>query len=472
MNSLYTGDNLYVLRGLNSESIDLIYLDPPFNSKTFYSAPIGSKAAGSSFKDMWTWQDVDKAYLESVIENYPYLVQYIDAVDTIYGEAMMSYITYMAQRIIEMHRVLKENGSFYLHCDPTASHYLKIVCDRIFGKNNFRNEIIWRRIQGAGKSSQHTPKKWGANTDSILFYSKSNNFEVKPYRKFNKYEAAKKFPENDKRGRYYDDSAHIYRSKALGPRPNLCYTWRGFKNPNLSGWTLSKKRLEEEYQKGNFVIKKTLTGPKLERRKYEKDHPGYAVGNFWDDINPVSGEEDTGYPTQKPLALINRLIEASSNEEDIVLDPFCGCATTLVAAQRLNREWMGIDLSEKSAELVMERLSEEGKLFDKFVHTKDYPKRTDIKEEDITKKSTKDKLFKDQKGKCNGCDVKFEIRNLETDHIIPKEKNGGDYYENFQLLCGHCNRTKGNRPMDYLMMKIEKRNKLMKYKIGFSGRSD
>jgi site-specific DNA-methyltransferase (adenine-specific) len=137
-NTLYTNDNLFILNGLNSNLVDLIYLDPPFNSKRFYSAPIGSKAAGTSFKDMWTWQDVNEAYLEILADKYPQLTKYISSIGGIHSKPMMSYLTYMAQRIIEMHRVLKDTGSLYLHCDPTASHYLKIVLDEIFGKNNFR----------------------------------------------------------------------------------------------------------------------------------------------------------------------------------------------------------------------------------------------------------------------------------------------------------------------------------------------
>ena len=136
-NTLYTNDNLYVLSGLNSESVDLIYLDPPFNSKRTYSAPVGSKAAGTSFKDMWTWKDVDEYYLDSLAVNFPSLTQYITSIGKIHSKPMMAYLTYMSQRIIEMHRVLKETGAFYLHCDPTASHYLKIILDEVFGKNNF-----------------------------------------------------------------------------------------------------------------------------------------------------------------------------------------------------------------------------------------------------------------------------------------------------------------------------------------------
>jgi len=169
-NTLYTNDNLFILNGLNSSSVDLIYLDPPFNSKRFYSAPIGSKAAGSSFKDMWTWADVNEEYLNTLADNYPALTKFIASIGKIHSKAMMSYLTYMAQRIVEMHRVLKSTGSLYLHCDPTASHYMKAVLDEIFGKDNFRNEIIWHYGQRTAFHKQHFSRKH----DTILFYSKSN----------------------------------------------------------------------------------------------------------------------------------------------------------------------------------------------------------------------------------------------------------------------------------------------------------
>ena len=157
-NILYTGDNLYIMHGMNSESVDLIYLDPPFNSKRTHAAPIGSKAAGVSFKDMWSWNDVDEAYLDSMVDGYAHLVQFIEAIRSIHGEAMMAYCTYMTQRIIEMHRVLKPTGSLYLHCDQTASHYLKIILDRIFGMKHFRNEIIWS-YQGKWTNASNFLKK-------------------------------------------------------------------------------------------------------------------------------------------------------------------------------------------------------------------------------------------------------------------------------------------------------------------------
>jgi site-specific DNA-methyltransferase (adenine-specific) len=467
-NKLYTGDNLYILNGMNSESVDLIYLDPPFNSKRTYSAPIGSKAAGASFDDMWTWEDVDKAYLERLANDYPALTEFIESIGKINGKSMMSYITYMVQRLIEMHRILKSTGSFYLHCDPTASHYLKIVLDEIFGKSNFRNEIVWQRMVGA-KGSQFKPKKYGASSDVILFYVKSDDayFDIYAVSELSEADKIKKFPLIDEKTsrRYYNDSAHIWCNPSMGDRPNLCYEWRGFTNPHASGWRLSKERLEEEYQKGNIVIR---PNGKLERRKYEDDYRGETLNNVWSDIPIVRGKEATGYPTQKPLALLERIIKASCPSGGIVLDPFCGCATTCVAAEKLERRWIGVDIEQQAAKVVMERLKdEEGHLFSNFINPQTLPHRTDVERIEPYKASVKERLFEQQKGHCNGCNVKLDIWHFEIDHIIPKARGGGDYYENYQLLCSICNKMKGDRPMDYLRMKIRKREELMRDKIAF-----
>ena len=461
-NKLFTGDNLHIMHGIDDEEIDLIYLDPPFNSKKLYEAPVGSKAAGASFEDMWTWDDVDEAYLENLIEYYPYLVQFIHTIGKIYNENMKAYITYMSQRIIEMKRILKKTGIIYFHCDNTASHYVKIVLDRIFGKNNLINEIYWKRLVVSGKGSQYKSRKFGSNTDVLLAYSKSKDYYFHPYRKISKEEMQVKFPYGSEPNRY-KLGTRIFRSPAAGDRPNLCFEWRGHKPPSTAGWAMSKDRLEEEYKKGNIIIKEN---GKLERRVYEKDYIGEPIGNLWTDLEPISASERTGYPTQKPLSLLRRIIETSSKKGDLILDPFCGCATTCVASQQLDRRWIGIDISETSAKLVANRLGDDGGLFTNFVNLKNPPKRKKIKEIKITK-NIKEKLFDTQKGKCNACDVEFEIRNLEIDHIIPKAANGGDYYENFQLLCSSCNRVKGDRPMSYLKMKLEKIDKVMKYKVSF-----
>ena len=242
----------------------------------------------------------------------------------------------------------------------------------------------------------------------------------------------------------------------MGARPNLCYEWNGFVNPHPSGWRLSRERLEEEYEKGNFVI---LPNGKLQRRKYEEDYRGSTFGNFWDDINFVLGKESVSYPTQKPLALLERIINASSNEGDVVFDPFCGCATTLVAADRLDRQWLGIDLSSKAIELVQHRIrQDQGELFEDIIARKDIPLRTDIEVLKLYNSlDNKKHLYGQQAGNCNGCSTHFEMRHLEVDHIIAKSQGGTDHIENLQLLCGNCNRVKGNRGQEYLIAKLEGR---------------
>jgi site-specific DNA-methyltransferase (adenine-specific) len=390
-NTLYTSDNLYVLSGMNSETVDLIYLDPPFNSKRMYSAPIGSKAAGASFKDIWTWKDVDEFYLDTLADQFPALAKYIASVGAVHSKPMMAYLTYMSQRIVEMHRVLKETGSLYLHCDPTASHCLKFLLDGIFGKNNFRNEIIWGyQWGGVGK------RNFARKHDVIFWYSK-----------------------------------------------------------HKTEWTFNEKIMREPY-----TTKDT---------RWHNHEEGKLFRDIWDDIPIINtmSKERTGYPTQKPLTLLHRILKASSNEGDIVLDPFCGCATTCVAAQQLGRRWIGIDLEKNVVNILVERLSDDAGLFKDFIATDQIPKRSDITEVLPDDLSAKERLYKEQNGKCNGCGEDFKIWNLTVDHIVPKSKGGGDYYENYQLLCGSCNSIKGNRPMEYLRMKIETRTRMLKTQIVF-----
>ncbi len=418
-NTLYTGDNLYILNGMNSDSVDLIYLDPPFNSKRTYSAPIGSKAAGASFKDMWTWGDVDEECLNGMAD-YPELAEYIYSIGAINGKAMMSYITYMTQRLIQMHRVLRTTGSLYLHCDTVASHYLKIILDGIFGEDNFRNEIVWHY----GKWS-NVSKHFQKNHDVILFYSKSDTYTFNPL--------------------------HVERRNPKpyniqGGEVNQLLIYRPEDTPDAI--------IEREKAKGRKIIYIDTKGP--------SGHDVWSyLRNKEIDFIPPRSKERTGYPTQKPLSLLHRIIEASSKQGDIVFDPFCGCATTCVAAQQLQRGWIGIDIESQAADLLMTRLGDDSGMFKDFIHTDKIPHRTDIKVEKPSK-PIKDRLFEAQKGICNGCAKQFDVVNFEIDHIIPKSKGGGDYYENFQLLCGNCNRVKGDRPMEDLVMRLRAREAIMK----------
>ena len=451
-NTLYTNDNLYVLSGLNSGSVDLIYLDPPFNSKRMYSAPVGSKAAGASFKDMWTWKDVDEYYLDTLADQFPALARYIANIGVIHSKPMMAYLTYMSQRIIEMYRVLKETGSLYLHCDPTASHYLKLLLDSIFGKRGFRNEIVWKRTTAHSDSG-----KFGMNADYILYYSKSNKCTF--HHQFQEYsdEYKKRFKEDEHGRMFIDDNLSAKGLSGGGYK----YEFKGI----LNLWRCPKETMKQYEKEGKLYF--TNTGG-IRLKRYLDELQGLPCQSIWTDINPINSQssERTGYPTQKPLALLHRIIKASSCEGDIVLDPFCGCATTCVAAQQLDRKWIGIDIEKQSVKILVERLKDDAGLFEDFIATHQIPKRSDIKIISPSE-SVKERLYKEQGGKCKACGEEFKIWNLEIDHIIPKAKGGGDYYENYQLLCGSCNRIKGDRPMEYLRLKIETRERMMKNKIVF-----
>ncbi len=400
--TIFTGDNLPIMRGMNSESVDLIYLDPPFNSNANYAAPIGSAAAGAEFKDTWTLDDVDNAWLDLIETKYPALNRVIHAAMT---NSDKSYLIYMAPRLLEMKRILKDTGSIYLHCDSTMSHYLKLVMDAVFGKRNFRREIIWNLETASGFKSQ--VRGFIRGHDTILYYVKSKEFIFNKIFQPHKPEYIKRFNKIDEEGRRYRDD-----------RPN-------------------------------------------KRRQYLAETQGVAFTDVWTDIMSFqqhsTAEERTGYPTQKPLALLDRIIKTSSNYGDVIFDPFCGCATTLVAADRLQRDWIGIDISGKAAELVVERIKADQGLFQEIVARTDIPKRTDL--DDILRYNVpenKTRLYGEQEGYCNGCGEHFQMRNLEVDHIIAETSGGTDHIGNLQLLCGHCNRVKGDRGQEYLISRLNK----------------
>lgn len=483
--TLYCNDNLYVMKGIEDESIDLIYLDPPFNKKQEFTAPIGSTAEGASFKDYWNMSDINVGWLISLQVTHPDLYNFLNTSTLIGDKSNKYYLTYIAIRLIEMKRILKKTGSIYLHCDTTMSHYLKLLMDVIFGHNNFRNEIVWERTKGP-KGSQHKPKKYGTKKDSIFFYVKSNQayFELHSiYRKLGEDELLRKYPYEDEHGRY--KRGPIERDKSMGDRPNLCYKYKGYRNRFSSGWRVSKENLIKIDQEGNLGWSESGLPFRKIRMETEKGEP---VFDLWTDINRVqsSSIEKVGYPTQKPIALLDRIINASCPIDGIVLDPFCGCATTLIASERLQRNWIGIDVSDKAFELLKTRLTQEvtgndddslHKYVNEVSFTKEIPESVDKNYEDdffmedhsIKKmnyeqiKQFKHDTYQASECKCCvACKTQLPIQLLEVDHINPRSKGGEDIPDNLQLLCSYCNRVKGNRTMEYLLDRIKEEEERMK----------
>jgi site-specific DNA-methyltransferase (adenine-specific) len=358
-NTLFYGDNLPILREyIADSSVDLVYLDPPFNSNRTYNVLFkqesGQEAESqiAAFEDTWHWNQAAEFTYFQLIENAPpHVAQMIGALRGFIGEnQMMAYLVMMAARLVELHRVLKPTGSLYLHCDPTASHYLKLVIDTIFGPENFRSEVMWKRTY-----SHNDPKNYGNILDSIFYYTKSRVFT------WNKVFTPYSQEYIDKYYRYQDSDGRRYQLVSLRspqPRPNLHYEYKGYK-PHRNGWAVSREVMERLDAEGRLHFPTNPEG--AIREKYFLDEmPGVPLQNLWDDIGPISAHaaERLGYPTQKPLALLERIISASSNPGDLVLDPFCGCGTTIAAAQKLGRRWVGIDITHLSISLQKYRLQE------------------------------------------------------------------------------------------------------------------
>ena len=419
--TLFIGDNLPILRGIDSECIDLIYLDPPFNTNRNYKAPIGSPAEGAEFKDIWRDEDIQHQWHGEIAETNEELYQIVQASEVIYDKSMKIYLMAMAVRLFEMHRILKPTGSIYLHCDPTASHYLKLVMDSLFGEKNFRNEIAWN-YSTSGRAKKFFAKKH----DIILFYTASDNGY-----------------------------------------------WSDYRIP------LSEKYLNSHYRQSDENGRRCRIRVDAGKTRIYYPDEGMICNDWWNDIPYVNSQakERTGYPTQKPLALLERIIKASSNEGDIVLDPFCGCATACVAAEQLDRQWIGIDISPSAEDITKLRLQEEvdkqsdlwNPLEDITVSTST-PSRTDESQTAVQRRlpsayQHKHELYGLQEGHCMGCKQHFYIRNLTIDHRVPRSKGGTDHIENLQLLCGWCNSVKGDRSEEYLYQQLEQQKELLHEKI-------
>ena len=349
-NRLYFGDCLDVMReDIADESVDLIYLDPPFNSKRLYNAFIGG-AQWVAFNDTWRWHEAVDDFHD--VAGDTRLAPTIEGLRQILGEGPnLAYLSYMANRLRECHRVLKGSGSIYLHCDPTMSHYLKVVMDAVFGGENFENELVWKRT-GAHSDVSQGARHMGRIHDTILRFSKGTsptwNIVYVPY---DQQYINSAYRNTDEAGRRYQTQP----LHAAKPGGDTRYEWRGKLPPPGRYWAYSKENMERLEAEGRIAYSRTGT-PRY--KIYLDEKQGKALQDIWDDIPPVhvNLKERLGYPTQKPTALVERIIRSSSNEGDLVLDPFCGCGTTVHAAQNLNRNWVGIDICVNACKVIEERL--------------------------------------------------------------------------------------------------------------------
>ena len=476
--TLYEGDNLPFLRGINSETIDLVATDPPFNkSKDFHATP-DSVAKGARFGDRWTWErDAHDDWLEAIKDNWPRAYSVIETARLSYGDDMGAYLCWLGVRLMEMHRVLKPTGSLYLHIDHTAHAYAKCLLDGIFGKGGFKNEVVWKRT-----SSHNSAKRWGPVHDTLLFYTRSDSYtwhrQSQPYTA----EYVKRFyRQRDKGGRYrygdltgpgirHGDSGQPWRD--VDPTPKGRH-WAvpdipdGFANPSGYAEMTVQDRLDVLDSVG--LIHWPEEGDTPSFKRYLKGDKGTPIGDVIDDITPISAhaEERVGFPTQKPLALYERIILASSNVGDLVLDPFCGCATTPIAAERHRRQWLGIDQWRGAFNVVKQRMEDNRQLLvdvPEIYYSTAPPIRTDDGAEAspslvlkvqvaepagprMTHSEMKAFLIQQDGGTiiCKGCLRVFDDpRYLELDHNTPRADGGLNHVSNRLLLCGPCNRAKSN----------------------------
>ena len=421
--TLFKGDNLDFLRGMNGGTVDLIATDPPFNKgKDFHATP-ESLAAGARFQDRWSWvDDVQQEWVDAIKDDEPQAAALIECVKG-GREDLAAFLCFMGVRLIEMRRVLKDTGTIYLHCDSTASHYLKALMDAVFGYRNLIQEIIW--AYGSASGGRAAGSKPVKSHETLLCYAKAYGKHTynKTYTPYSEKYVKERFNHTDGEGRKYQTRKR-------------------------SGGRISRQYLDES--------------------------PGVPLSSVWQDIRQLYAyhwkkrkEEEMGYPTQKPLALYERVISASSNEGDMVLDPFCGCATTPVAAERLGRQWVGMDLWDGAYGIVRRRMEDNRQLLANpnapIIYTEEAPERDDGGEDApafelplrkrrvaeawqrLSHAEMRDILYDAQQGVCGGCGRELEKEFMELDHILPRADGGSNDITNRIMLCSPCNRKKSHR---------------------------
>ena len=473
-NTICEGDNLDYLRSFPDNSFDMIYADPPYNSNRNYAAPAGTKAEGTAFKDFWSWSDISEEIFFQLGVQYPELTQFLASIDKAHSKGMKAYSVMMAIRLLEMERILKDTGTIYIHCDHTAVSYLKPIMDFIFKKKNFRNQIVWKRTVG----NKRTSKNLSNNCDYILRYTKTDKFvwnkefaSLPPDEVFLK---RFKYNDNDKKGSY--KLLDFNYPKAYSNDSSR--SWRTYDILGITNvWRWDKDRAMEGIDNG-IIIRRNNT---IYYKIYLSDSEGKQLSNLWTDIPNIKTNmpESTGFKTQKPRALLRRLIQLSSNKDDLILDPFCGSGTTCIEAEALGRRYIGIDVSYQTVTFVRKRLEEELGLFNNIESKPDsvtfprqkvevilptlekeiIPQEEKAEESDLSKnyRKWKPKLYLEQEGHCKGCNIFCIPQHLSVDHIDGNHDNNLE--ENLQLLCNNCNSIKGQNNMAFLKRRIKERQR-------------
>ena len=452
--TLFVADNIRILRGMNSESVDCIATDPPFNKKRIFNAPLGSRQAEQRFDDRWRWDEVTDEWQDLIATDHPAIKEIIEAAVVIEGgsidhhtgkidtgrvrNSIAAYLAYMAPRVVEMRRVLKPTGVLFMQCDTEANSYLRLLLDAVFGRRNFINEITRRRIEAKSYATRSLP----ANSDSILAYGKT------PKHKWNSsyepYDMANLDEKTLKQYNKFDGPRRYTLDNMTGPggvlNANPEYEVMGVVRP----WRYSREEMDKLIAAGRVVQTRPGNVPRYKR--YLDEQPGRKRDDIWDDVVQLESSE-LDWDTRKPLSLYRRLIECGSDEGDMVLDPFAGCATACVAAEDLQRKWVGIDIDPVAEEATYIRLREAtglGMVEQEVTTRKTPPRRQDV--ERVPDDKLRDALWSRQARRCANpyCDSEnLRKVDLQLDHRIPRIRGGDDGVLNRIGLCANCNARKG-----------------------------
>ncbi len=489
MNRLFFGDNLGWLRDpkeFPDASVDLVYLDPPFNSNADYNVLFreasgeASQAQFHAFTDTWSWADAAETY-NQFIDTCPNLAvtEMMQAFHSfLKNSPMMAYLAMMAPRLVELHRVLRPTGSLYLHCDPTASHFLKLMLDGVFGADRFLNEIVWKRTFAHG----NVGRNYGSITDKIFWYSKGATYcWNQPFIQLSDEEITEKYPNVDPNGRRWQSVS----LRNPGLRPNLHYAFTASNGityqPHPNGWSCNLERLQKYDSEGRLHFP-SKPGGALRLKMFADESPGERLQNIWDDIPPIGAQaaERLGYPTQKPVALLERIITASTNPGDVVLDPFGGCGTTVHAAQKTGRQWIGIDVTYLAINLIKRRLRDafgEELQFEEKGQPTDFASAQRLAELDkfqfqhwaLSLIDARPLKEGDGKGADRGVDglLYFYESKEERRKVIVQVKGGGVKRNDVATLLGDVNNQKA---AGGILLTLEKPTKPMRDEAADSGR--